>query len=160
SRGCHYCVMRRTTNGGMRTVPPEQVLNLIPEHARRVGLVGAAGTDHPRIVGILEGLVGGGRGGGGSSLCAGRATRGVVSALRRGGAQTLTVAADGASQRLRDWVDRKHSQAQILHAAKLAREHGMERLKLYCIVGLPTETNADIDELVALVTELSGILPV
>jgi radical SAM superfamily enzyme YgiQ (UPF0313 family) len=47
SRGCHYCVMRRTTNGGMRTVPPERVLELVPEDAPRVGLVGAAVTDHP-----------------------------------------------------------------------------------------------------------------
>jgi len=46
SRGCTYCVMRRTTNGGMRTVPPERVLELLPQGARRVGLVGAAVTDH------------------------------------------------------------------------------------------------------------------
>src|SRR6267378_389771 len=50
SRGCTYCVLRRTTNGGMRTVDPERVLALIPEQARRIGLVGAAVTDHPRIV--------------------------------------------------------------------------------------------------------------
>src|SRR5215470_12668293 len=56
SRGCHYCVMRRTTNGGMRTVPPERVLELIPKRARRVGLVGAAVTDHPRIVELLRTL--------------------------------------------------------------------------------------------------------
>jgi radical SAM superfamily enzyme YgiQ (UPF0313 family) len=36
SRGCHYCVMRRTTNGGMRTVPPGLVRSLIPDGARRV----------------------------------------------------------------------------------------------------------------------------
>src|SRR5262249_23738546 len=41
SRGCTYCVMRRSTNGGMRIVPKEKVLSLIPEEARRVGLVGA-----------------------------------------------------------------------------------------------------------------------
>jgi len=39
SRGCTYCVMRRTTNGGMRTVEPERVLELIPHSAPRVGLV-------------------------------------------------------------------------------------------------------------------------
>jgi radical SAM superfamily enzyme YgiQ (UPF0313 family) len=41
-RGCTYCVMRRSTNGGMRLVPPEKVLSLVPSDARRVGLVGAA----------------------------------------------------------------------------------------------------------------------
>src|SRR5207237_6155652 len=57
SRGCHYCVMRRTTNGGMRTVSPERVLELVPAHAQRVGLVGAAVTDHPRIAELIETLV-------------------------------------------------------------------------------------------------------
>src|SRR5258708_34577587 len=37
SRGCHYCVMRRTTNGGMRTVPASTALSLIPEQSRRGG---------------------------------------------------------------------------------------------------------------------------
>jgi radical SAM superfamily enzyme YgiQ (UPF0313 family) len=159
SRGCHYCVMRRTTNGGMRTIPPERVLELIPSHARKVGLVGAAVTDHPRITELLETLVASGRQVGVSSLRADRLTRELVQALKRGGAQTLTVAADGASQRLRDQVDRKHSEAQILRAAQLAREAGMERLKLYCIVGLPTEEDADIDELAKLSVELSRVLP-
>ena len=121
SRGCAYCVMRRTTNGGMRTVPPERVLSLIPEYARRVGLVGAAVTDHPRIVELLRTLVDSGREVGVSSLRADRLTQELVDQLRRGGATHLTVAADGASQRMRDLVDRKHSEEQILRAASFAR---------------------------------------
>ena len=50
SRGCTYCVMRRSTNGGMRLAPMETILGLIPEDAQRVGLVGAAVSDHPKIV--------------------------------------------------------------------------------------------------------------
>src|SRR5207237_228824 len=72
SRGCTYCVMRRTTNGGMRTVAAERVLELIPAAARRVGLVGAAVTDHPRIVELVRTLVDDGRQVGISSLRADR----------------------------------------------------------------------------------------
>jgi radical SAM superfamily enzyme YgiQ (UPF0313 family) len=160
SRGCHYCVMRRTTNGGMRTVPPERVLSLIPEEARRVGLVGAAVTDHPRIVELLRTLVDSGREVGVSSLRADRLTQELVDQLRRGGATNLTVAADGASQRMRDLVDRKHSEEQILRAASFAKTAGMRQLKVYNVVGLPLEEDADIDELVRFTTELSRILPV
>ena len=159
SRGCHYCVMRRTTNGGMRTVPPERVLELIPAHARRVGLVGAAVTDHPRIVELLQKIVGSGREVGVSSLRADRLTLPLVQALRDGGAQGLTVASDGASQRLRDLVDRKHSESQLINAATLAKTVGMKRLKVYNIVGLPTEVDADIDELARFTIEMSKILP-
>ncbi len=159
SRGCHYCVMRRTTNGGMRTVEPERVLELVPEHARRVGLVGAAVTDHPRIAELLETIVRSGREVGVSSLRADRLTARLVQALRDGGARGLTVASDGPSQRLRDMVDRKHSEQQIMNALQLARGAGMSRAKVYNIVGLPTEEDADIDELVRFTVELSKILP-
>jgi radical SAM superfamily enzyme YgiQ (UPF0313 family) len=160
SRGCHYCVMRRTTNGGMRTVPPERVLELIPQTARRVGLVGAAVTDHPRIVELLDTIVGAGRQVGVSSLRADRLTLPLVSALKRGGAQVLTVASDGASQRMRDLVDRKHSETQLLNAARLAKEAGLRRLKVYNVVGLPHETDDDVDELVRFTLELAKVLPV
>jgi radical SAM superfamily enzyme YgiQ (UPF0313 family) len=160
SRGCHYCVMRRTTNGGMRTVPPERVLSLIPEAARRVGLVGAAVTDHPRIVDLLRTVVDSGREVGVSSLRADRLTPELVGTLRRGGARVLTVASDGASQRMRNLVDRKHSEEQLVRAAHLAADAGMERLKVYSIVGLPLETDADIDELVRFTRTLAEILPV
>src|SRR6185503_18244867 len=49
SRGCTYCVMRRSTNGGMRIVARPDIIAGIPADARRVGLVGAAVTDHPDI---------------------------------------------------------------------------------------------------------------
>ncbi|MBU8894323.1 radical SAM protein [Corallococcus sp. H22C18031201] len=160
SRGCHYCVMRRTTNGGMRTVPPERVLSLIPDHARRVGLVGAAVTDHPRIVELLRTLADSGREVGVSSLRADRLTQELVDQLRRGGATNLTVAADGASQRMRDLVDRKHSEEQIVRAAQFARTAGMRQLKVYNVVGLPYEEDVDVDELIRFTTELSRILPV
>ena len=160
SRGCHYCVMRRTTNGGMRTVPAERVLELVPEHARRVGLVGAAVTDHPAVVDLLRNLVDSGREVGVSSLRADRLTQELVETLRRGGARVLTVASDGASQRIRDLVDRKHSEEQLIRAARLAAAAGMERLKVYSMVGLPSEGDEDIDELVRFTRELAGHLPV
>src|SRR5262249_42501492 len=160
SRGCHYCVMRRTTNGGMRTVPPEQVLSLIPEQARRVGLVGAAVTDHPRITELLRTIASSGREVGVSSLRADRLNLELVEALKQGGARVLTVASDGASQRMRDLVDRKHSEEQIVRAAQLGRAAGMERLKVYDMVGLPLEGDADIDEMIRFTAELSRILPV
>jgi len=56
----------------MRTVPPERVLELIPVHARRVGLVGAAVTDHPRIVELVRAIAESGREVGISSLRADR----------------------------------------------------------------------------------------
>ncbi len=159
-RGCTYCVMRRSTNDGMRTVDASRLLSLIPDHAERVGLVGAATTDHPQIADIVDALADSGREVGLSSLRADRLNDSLVGALRRGGHRILTTASDGSSQRLRDAIQRRTSEEQLREAAELARRHEMKRLKLYVMVGLPDETDDDIDELVRLSTALSKRIPI
>lgn len=158
-RGCTYCVMRRSTNDGMRVVKKERILSLIPDHAKRVGLVGAATTDHPQITDVVNALVDSGREVGLSSLRADRLSDELVAALRRGGHRILTTASDGASQRMRDLVQRRTTEEQLRQAAKLARRHGMKRMKLYIMVGIPGETDDDIDELIEFGTELSSLIP-
>ncbi|APR84012.1 Hypothetical protein A7982_09361 [Minicystis rosea] len=160
SRGCTYCVMRRSTNGGMRIVPKEKILGLVPEDARRVGLVGAAVSDHPKVAEIVRTLAERGCEVGLSSLRPDRLSDDFVGALRLGGYRTLTTAMDGASDRVRDLLDRKARIRHLERAAELARTHGMARLKLYLMIGVPTETDEDIDECVAFTTELSRRIPV
>jgi len=152
-------VMRRTTNGGMRLVPPERVLSHIPAQARRVGLVGAAVTDHPRIKELVRAIVDSGREVGISSLRADRLDREFVELLARGGYRTLTTASDGASERVRNLVDRKTTEEHLIRAARLVRMHKLQRLKLYEMVGLPGETAEDIDELVRFSLEVARIAP-
>jgi radical SAM superfamily enzyme YgiQ (UPF0313 family) len=158
-RGCTYCVMRRSTNGGMRLVAPAKVRSLIPDDARRVGLVGAAVTDHPGLPEILRHIVETGREVGISSLRADRLDDEIVGLLKRGGYKTLTTAADGASEAMRDRIQRKTKERHLLRAAELSRTHGMKALKLYMMLGLPGETTADIDELGRFSLELSRIAP-
>ena len=159
SRACEYCVMRRSTNGGMRIVPMEKILSLIPDDAKRVGLVGAAVSDHPKIADIVETLAKQGREVGLSSLRPDRLNDRFVGALKMAGYRTLTTASDGASQRLRDKMQRKAQEKHLLRAAELTRAHNMQRMKLYMMVGVPGEEDADIDELVLFATELSKIAP-
>jgi radical SAM superfamily enzyme YgiQ (UPF0313 family) len=151
--------MRRSTNGGMRKFEPERILATIPDHARRVGLVGAAVTDHPRLPQILRALVDAGREVGISSLRADRLTDELVSLLARGGYRTLTTASDGASQAMRDRIQRDTREENLRNAARLCRAHGMTALKLYMMLGLPGETMADIEELIRFALELAEIAP-
>jgi radical SAM superfamily enzyme YgiQ (UPF0313 family) len=162
SRGCTYCVMRRSTNGGMRIVPADAVLQTIPLNVRRVGLVGAAVSDHPHIVRILNALAERGCHVGLSSLRPDRLAthEGFVEALAGVGYRTLTTAMDGTSERVRSALERRARPAHLLRCAELAKQHGMERLKLYLMVGTPGETDADVDECVAFTTELSRIIPI
>jgi radical SAM superfamily enzyme YgiQ (UPF0313 family) len=162
-RGCHrmcsFCVMRRTTNGGMRLVTPDRILSFIPDHARKVGLVGAAISDHPRLIELLETLVDDERSVSLSSLRADRIARKprIAELLRASGARTLTVASDGASERLRKQMAKNTKSDHLRACAEQAGALGYSVFKVYMIVGLPDETDEDIDELVAFTNELSQL---
>jgi radical SAM superfamily enzyme YgiQ (UPF0313 family) len=162
-RGCHractFCVMRRSTNGGMRLVPPEALLSYIPEDAPRVGLVGAAISDHPQLVGLLQSLVAAGKGIGISSLRADRVALkpDIPRLLREGGYKTLTVASDAASQRLRRTIMKGTTEAHLLACAEAARLHKYRTLKVYMMVGVPDEQDDDIEELITFTRQLAAI---
>src|SRR5207253_1569816 len=83
-------------------------LGVIPEDARRVGLVGAAVSDHPKIVEIVNTLADRGCEVGLSSLRPDRlaSNEDFVAALARVGYRTLTTAMDGTSERVRERLDR------------------------------------------------------
>ncbi len=159
SRGCTYCVMRRSTNGGMRIVPRDKIIAGIPEGTRRVGLVGAAVTDHPDIAAIVRDVVEGGRKVGISSLRADKLTDELVGLLARGGYRTLTVAGDGASERMRRVIERSTKAHHLLRSAEFAAKHRLHTLKVYMMLGVPEETDEDVDELIALSVELAKIHP-
>jgi radical SAM superfamily enzyme YgiQ (UPF0313 family) len=160
SRRCTYCVMRRSTNGGMRLASMERILELIPSDAKRVGLVGAAVSDHPRIVDIVNTLTDQGREVGLSSLRPDRLKEEFVGALARAGYRTLTTAMDGPSEKMRELLERRAKEKHLIRCAELARLNGMDRLKLYLMIGLPGESDDDIDECVRFTAELSKIVPV
>ena len=165
-RGCHrsctFCVMRRSTNGGMRLVTPDRILSFIPEHAKRVGLVGAAISDHPKLPQLLEKIVSSGRGVGVSSLRADRIARkpDISRLLREGGYNTLTVASDAASQRLRRTISKGTLEKHIVECAKQAAEHKYKVLKVYMMLGLPDERDEDIEELIKFTLDLAKIHPI
>ncbi len=165
-RGCHracaFCVMRRSTNGGMRLVTPERLMELVPKDAPRVGLVGAAISDHPRLVDLLGSLHEAGKGIGISSLRADRVALkpDIPRLLRAGGYSTLTVASDAASQRLRRVMQKGTTEAHLLACAEAAHTHRYRVLKVYMMLGVPDEQEDDLEELVRFTRSLAEIHPV
>lgn len=157
SRQCAFCVMRITPDGGMRLNDIDDVLQLVPEQAKKVGLVGAAVTDHPDLEPLVATLVESGRSVSISSLRADRLTPTFLRDMQRSGHRTITVASDGISERMRLMLDRKIKEEHLLRAAKLVHEHGFHRLKVYEMIGAPGETDADVDELIRFARELASI---
>lgn len=160
SRRCTFCVMRGESTGGMRLLDESLPLSLIPEYARRVGLVGAAVTDHPKLESLVNSIVETGRGVGISSLRADRLTPELLDNLSRGGYRQITVASDGISERLRVELIRKITADDLRRAATMVGKHpSLRGLKVYQMIGAPTETEDDVDELIEMSRELASLVP-
>jgi len=154
-RPCTFC-LARVMYGPTRNVPLDRVLAAIPEDVPKVGLIGAALTDYPWIKELSRALVERGQQFSYSSVRADRVDLELAELMRAGGMQSFTFAADGPSQRLRDLLRKGITTEDLVRAARVAREAGFRRFKLYQMIGLPTETEADLDEMVELTIELAG----
>ena len=145
-RSCAFCVAR-TGTAPARFSPADRILAAVPEGIARVGLLGAAVSDHPQLVPIVRELADRGIEVTLGSIRADRATPELLDLLARTGLRTLTVAADGASEALRAAIRKDIHATDLLAAADAARGAGLRRLRLYAMVGLPDETEADLAEL-------------
>jgi radical SAM superfamily enzyme YgiQ (UPF0313 family) len=131
----------------VRPFPTNRILD-IAEAARpfasRVGLVSIALCDHPEIELILSRLVGMGYGISPASLRLDDLTPAIVSLLRESGERSITIAPETGSDRLRRVINKTVTNDQILGKTDLIFRAGMQNLKLYYMIGLPSETDEDL----------------
>ncbi len=113
-------------------------------HADRAGLVSIALCDHPQIEDILGRLVEMGYSLSPASLRLDDLTEPILKLLRAGGERSITIAPETGSDRLRRVVNKTVTNEEILDRAELIFASGFENLKLYFMIGLPTETDEDL----------------
>jgi radical SAM superfamily enzyme YgiQ (UPF0313 family) len=131
----------------VRSFPADRILQLAEAarpHASRVGLVSIALCDHPEIERILARLHEMGYGISPASLRLDDLTEPIVRILRESGERTITIAPETGSDRLRRVVNKTVTNDEILDRAELIFASGIENLKLYYMIGLPTETDDDL----------------
>lgn len=115
---------------------------------KRIGLLGASITQHPQFEELLDWLNNDQFEDIRLSLSSVRATTvssKMTKILSRRNCKSITVAIESGSQRIRTLINKKLEEEEILAAAKYAKEGGLKRLKLYGMVGLPSETNDDVE---------------
>ena len=131
----------------VRAFPAARILQLAEaarSHAKRVGLVSIALCDHPDIEHILARLHEMGYGISPASLRLDDITEPIVRILRASGERTITIAPETGSDRLRRVINKTVTNDEILDRADLIFSSGLENLKLYYMIGLPTETDDDL----------------
>ncbi|MFZ2488876.1 MAG: radical SAM protein [Anaerolineae bacterium] len=151
-RGCRFCLA-----GYVYRPPREQPLELLLDwakqglrHRDKIGLISAAVSDHSQIDDLALGLRALGAKLSVSSMRVDPISVPLVRALRESGAQTLTIAPEAGSQRLRDVINKTQTEAQILQAVDLAESLDFPQLKLYFMIGHPGENDDDIQGLIDL----------
>jgi radical SAM superfamily enzyme YgiQ (UPF0313 family) len=145
----------------VRAFPADRILELARQaraHASRAGLVSIALCDHPDIERILSGLLDMGYSISPASLRLDDLTDSIVSMLHRSGERSITIAPETGSDRLRRVINKTVTNAEILEKADLIFRNGMENLKLYYMIGLPTEDDADLEGIRDLTSRMRDIL--
>lgn len=116
----------------------------------RVGLVSAAVSDHPEVSSLCGTLMDMGASLSFSSLRADTIVPEVVSALKSSRRQAVAIAPEAGSERLRRVINKNLSLQQIYAAVERLTEAGVLNLKLYFMIGLPTEQLSDLEAIVDL----------
>ena len=131
----------------VRAFPADRILELARAartHSAKAGLVSIALCDHPEIERILNGLLDLGYSISPASLRLDDLTEPIVQLLRRSGERSITIAPETGSDRLRRVINKTVTNDEILAATELIFANGIDNLKLYYMIGLPTETEQDL----------------
>jgi radical SAM superfamily enzyme YgiQ (UPF0313 family) len=127
-------------------------------HSAKAGLVSIALCDHPEIERILNGLLDMGYSISPASLRLDDLTEPIVQLLRRSGERSITIAPETGSDRLRRVINKTVTNEEILAATELIFANGIENLKLYYMIGLPTETEEDLVAIRDLTVQMRDVM--
>ena len=151
-RHCRFCMA-----GYCFRVPRVRPLDILKEGVERaeklgkkVGLMGAAISDYPEVDELVNYIRAKDMRYSCASLRADSLTQAVVDGLADSGQKTITIAPETGSERLRRVINKGISEEHLQNAATLSAKSGIQHMRLYIMIGLPTETDEDIEAIVGL----------
>lgn len=151
-RHCRFCMA-----GYCFRVPRVRPLDILKEGVdraeklgKKVGLMGAAISDYPEVDELVSYIRSKDMRYSCASLRADSLTQAVVDGLAESGQKTITIAPETGSERLRRVINKGISEENLRTAAQLSAKSGIQHMRLYIMIGLPTETDEDIDAIVGL----------
>ncbi len=160
SRGCRFCA------AGFIYRPPrlwdaDAVVKGVEERnaaVRRIGLLGMEMADQDELENLSSYLLDSGCSLSFSSLRADRISGPLLKLLANSGLKSVAIAPDGASERLRRVINKNLTESDILLAAERLAGVGLYKLKLYLMIGLPTETYQDLEEMLTLIRRVKAVM--
>lgn len=148
ARKCSYCTlpgcfgkMRQRRFAALKDALGE-ALERVP--CEQIGLVTPEAGDYGDMDQLLDFIESNGRGISFASLRVDRLTEKMVDALTRGGRKSMTIAPETARDELRFSCGKRFTNELIMRKLIMAKERGIEQVKLYFMIGLPKETDGDV----------------
>jgi radical SAM superfamily enzyme YgiQ (UPF0313 family) len=162
SKGCRFCA------AGFVYRPPRlwsapAILAAVAERPAgvdRIGLLGMEMVRTTELQEVAERLLLDGCRLSFSSLRADVIGDSLLELLAGSGLKTVAIAPDGGSERLRRVINKGITREDVLLGAERLIKAGIVNLKLYFMIGLPTETEDDLDEMMALVAEVRALMTI
>lgn len=159
-RGCRFCA------AGFVYLPPrERELNGLKQGVlngmgltQKVGLVGAAVSEYSDLKALCGIVIDGNGELTLSSIRLDALNKETIRLLKQGGYKTITIAPEAGSKRLRDVINKSFSEKDIIDAIDIISASGIQKLKLYFMIGLPTETTEDIEAIIELALKIKDAL--
>lgn len=160
-RRCRFCAAT-CIYAPLRETPAELLLARARAELRggeRVGLMGLSAGDYTELDNLTCGLHDLGARLSISSLPADFARPVATAALIASGNRTLTIAPETGSEQLRRAMGKAITNEQVIATARGLGEAGLRSLRTYFIIGLPGESEADVDAIAELLRDLRAVLP-
>lgn len=165
SRGCANCCgfcMASYLNLPVRFAPYENIIEAIDlglQYTNKIALLGAQVSIHPKFKQICEYIaqkvqknpeiemsI--------SSLRVDAVDDAMIKTLVSAHQKHVTIAIEAGSERLRKLINKNITEEQIKHTVETARLNGLKGVKIYAMIGIPTETQEDLNEMVRVAKEL------
>jgi radical SAM superfamily enzyme YgiQ (UPF0313 family) len=121
---------------------------------KKIGLVGTAVSEHPDLMNICEYIIAQKAQAGIGSLRIDQINEQIVDLIKANGIETVALAPEAGSQKMRDILRKDITQADILNAAEILADKEIPNLRLYFMVGLPKEEDQDIDAIIEITEKI------
>ncbi len=155
-RGCRFCaacfVYHPFRNRSLSLLESISKEALLEEH--RIGLTGTAVSDHPQLFPLCQSILSHQGEISLSSLRVDAVTPPLIQCLKEGEERTVAIAPEAGSERLRRMVKKGYREEEILKSVDTLVENGVSQIKCYFLIGLPTETDEDVKEILHLVKRI------
>ena len=156
ARGCRFCAASFVYHP-VRFRSREAILASIDRGMKRkkkIGLIGTAVSDHPDLNNICEYIIAQKAQTGLGSMRIDQIKENIVNLIKEGGIETVALAPEAGSQRMRDVLRKGINEADIMRAVELLAEKDITNLRLYFMIGLPQEEEKDIDAIIELTKKI------